>query len=335
MQHAHRLVAVAFDAIDGFFVQPFGFAGGSESAVIHVAACAARDLADLFGAERAICEAVELLHRGEGDVIDIHVDAHADGVGRHQEVRVAGLIERDLRVACAWTQRAEHHRRAAALAAHKIGDAINVIRRKGDDGGAPGQAGEFLVARISEVAETRAGDEVSMRHEALDRAAHRLRAHEQGFFFAARVQQAIGKDMATLGIGAKLDFIDSEKGHAEIHRHRFDGADEIFRVGRNDLLFAGDQRADIRALQHHDLVVDLAGEKAQWQADHAGFVREHALDRIMRLAGVGGAEDGGHAADAMPLVPAHLFWDHRRNIGTLRRGFKAVEAPKSAAGKSL
>ena len=174
-----------------------------------------------------------------------------------------------------------------------------------------------------------------MRHEALDRAAHRLRAHEQGFFFATRIQQPIGENMAALGIGAELDFIDGEKGHAEIDGHGFHRADEIFGIRRNDFLFAGNQRADIRALQHHDLVVDLARKKTQRQADHAGFVREHALDRIMRLAGVGGAEDGGHAADAMPLVPAHLFWDHRRNIGTLRRGFKAVEAPKSAAGKSL
>ncbi len=101
------------------------------------------------------------------------------------------------------------------------------------------------------------------------------------------------EDVAALGIGAELDLVDGEERGAEVERHRLDRADEILGVGRNDLLLAGDECRGARALQPHDLVVDLARQKAQRQPDHAGFVRQHPLDREMRLAGVGGAEDGG------------------------------------------
>ena len=48
-----------------------------------------------------------------------------------------------------------------------------------------------------------------------------------------------------------------------------------------------------------DLVVDLAREQPQRQADHADVVRQHALDGEMGLAGVGRAEHGGDAASAL------------------------------------
>ena len=48
----------------------------------------------------------------------------------------------------------------------------------------------------------------------------------------------------------------------------------------------------------HDPLIDLPGEQTQRQADHAALVAEHALDRQMRLAGIGGPEHGGDAARA-------------------------------------
>ena len=51
------------------------------------------------------------------------------------------------------------------------------------------------------------------------------------------------------------------------------------------------------ALLDH-LVVDLARQQTQRQADHAGRVRQHPLDRQMGLAGVGRPEHGGHADTA-------------------------------------
>ena len=65
----------------------------------HAAAGAARDLGDLRRAQPARRVAVELVQLGEGDMVHIHVQPHADGVGRDQEIDLAVLIERHLGVA--------------------------------------------------------------------------------------------------------------------------------------------------------------------------------------------------------------------------------------------
>jgi hypothetical protein len=80
-------------------------------------------------------------------VVDVEVQAHADGVGGDEEVDVAGLVELDLGVAGARRQRAEHHGGAAALAADQLGDGVDLLGREGDDGRAPGQARDLLLAR--------------------------------------------------------------------------------------------------------------------------------------------------------------------------------------------
>ena len=88
------------------------------------------------GVEPAVLVAVEFAVGGEGDVIDVEVEAHADGVGRHQEIDVAVLVERDLGVAGARRERAQHHGGAATLAADQFGDGVDLVGREGDDGGA-------------------------------------------------------------------------------------------------------------------------------------------------------------------------------------------------------
>ena len=102
-------------------------AGHAEGAVVHVAAGAAGDLAELGGRQIAVALAVELARAREGDMIDVEIEAHADGVGRHEEVDVAGLVERDLGVARARAERAEHDGGAAALAADQLGDGVDVV----------------------------------------------------------------------------------------------------------------------------------------------------------------------------------------------------------------
>ena len=114
-------------------VERLGRAGDAEGAVVHVAAGAAGDLAQLAGRQVAMVLAVELAQCREGDVIDVEVETHADGIGRDEEVDVARLIERDLRVARARRQRAQHDRRAAALTADQLGDRIDLLRRERDD----------------------------------------------------------------------------------------------------------------------------------------------------------------------------------------------------------
>ena len=110
------------------------------------------------------------------------------------------------------------------------------------------------------------------------------------------MQHPVGEEMTALRIGRHLDFIDGHERNRTLDRHRLDGADEIAGAGRCDLLFAGDQRDLGRTLDLHDAIVILARQQAQREADHARFVAEHAFDREIGLAGIGGTEDGRQAA---------------------------------------
>jgi len=60
----------------------------------------------------------------------------------------------------------------------------------------------------------------------------------------------------------------------------------------------------------HHAVVDLAREQAQRQADHAGAVGKHPLDRKVRLAGVGGAEN---SPDTLPVIGVFAGGQLRRS----------------------
>ena len=108
-------------------------AGHAERAVVHVTAGAAGDLGELGRRQLAMHLPVEFAHAGEGHVIDVEIEAHADGVGRHQEVDVARLIERHLGIARARAECPEHDGGAAALAAHQLGDGVDLGSREGDD----------------------------------------------------------------------------------------------------------------------------------------------------------------------------------------------------------
>ncbi len=111
----------------------------------------AGDLRQLARVQPAELPAVELHVAGEGDMVDVEVQPHADGVGGDEIVDVAILVHGDLGVAGARGERAEHHRRAAALAADQLGDGVDLVGREGDDGRAPGQAGDLLLAGEGEV----------------------------------------------------------------------------------------------------------------------------------------------------------------------------------------
>ena len=116
----------------------------AEGAVAQVAPGAPGDLADLVGVQPAGASPVELAQSGEGDVVDVHVQAHADGVGGDQEVHLARLEQLDLGVAGAGAQGAHDHRRPAALAADQLGDGVDLLGREGDDGERGGRRVSFL-----------------------------------------------------------------------------------------------------------------------------------------------------------------------------------------------
>ncbi len=119
------------------------------------------------------------------------------------------------------------------------------------------------------------------------------------------MQQPVGENVAALGIGRELDLVDGEEVHIHVARHGLDGRDPVAGALRLDLFFPGDEGDLLGANAGCDLVVDLTRQKPQRQADHAAFVAEHALDGEMGLAGVGGAENRGHIADARFQIAGH------------------------------
>ena len=79
-------------------------------------------------------------------MVDVEVEAHADGVGRDEKLDVAGLIERHLSVARTRRQRADDDGGAAALTADQFGDRVDVGSRERDDRSARRQPRNLLLA---------------------------------------------------------------------------------------------------------------------------------------------------------------------------------------------
>jgi hypothetical protein len=74
---------------DQIGVQILGLGRYAEGAVAQMAAGAAGDLTDFVGVEPTGAAAVELAQAGEGDMVDVHVQPHADGVGGDQKIDLA------------------------------------------------------------------------------------------------------------------------------------------------------------------------------------------------------------------------------------------------------
>ena len=157
---------MAFDRRDEVGVDIGRVAGDAEGAILAKPPGAAGDLGDLLGMEPAHAPAVEFAQARESDMVDVHVQAHADRVGGDQEIDLAGLEQLDLGVAGARTERAHHHRRAAALAADEFGDGVDRVGGEGDDGAAPRQAGQLLRARVGQLRQALAELDLGSRDRA-------------------------------------------------------------------------------------------------------------------------------------------------------------------------
>jgi hypothetical protein len=81
---------------------------------------------------------------GKGDMLDIEIEAHAHGIGRHEVIDLARLVHRHLGVARLRAERAHDHRRAAAKAPQHFGHDIDLLGRKRDDRAARGMRLSFL-----------------------------------------------------------------------------------------------------------------------------------------------------------------------------------------------
>ena len=321
-QRLQRIEAVVFDALGDFSVQRPDVGGGAKGSVVHVAPGAAGDLRQLGGGQAPQIAPVELPRGGEGDVVDVHVEAHSDRIGGDQVVDLAGLIHRHLGIAGSGAEGAEHHRGAAPLAADQLGQRIDVCGGEGDDGGTWRQARDLSRTTVGEGREPRTALEFGFRNQPADRPPRRLGAHEHGLARAAGMQQAVGEQMAAVGIGAHLDFVDADEGDAARHRHGFDSAEEVAGVGWENLFLAGNQCHLPRSLDPHRAVVILARQQAQREADHARLVTEQALHGEVGLTGVGWPEDGD---DARPAIARGSVEVHVQNIAILGPMRKAPE----------
>jgi hypothetical protein len=116
---------------------------------------------------------------------------------------------------------------------------------------------------------------------------------------AAHPEESVREDVPPFGIGTELDFVDGHEISPHGVRHRFGRTDPVLRPVGNDPLLAGNERHDRRTANGDDPVIDLARKKSEGKPDDARSMREHPLDRVMGLAGVGRAEDRDDAACAL------------------------------------
>ncbi len=242
---------------------------------------------------------IELSEARKGDMSDVEVQSHADSVGRHQIVDLAGLVQRHLGVARARAERAHHHGCAAFLAAYQFGEGIDALDGKPDDSGTRGHPADFLRAGIGQLGKPVAPQKLSFRHQRGNRRPHGVRAEKKRLVLAARVQKPIGKDVSALGVGTKLNLIDGQEIGAHALRHRLGRADPVSRARRNNSFLASDKRNNRWPAKFDNPVVDLARKQPKRQTNDPGAVRQHALDGVMRLAGVCGAKNRGHKTERL------------------------------------
>ncbi len=306
LEDPQGIEVVVLQPLHQFRLEGLAAARGAEGAVGQVPPGAPRDLAHLRGRQPPEAGAVVFPVGGEGDVIHVEVQPHPHGVGGHEVVHVAALVELHLAVAGAGREGAEHHRRAAALAADQLGDGVDLLRREGDDGRAAGQARELLLPGEGQFRQARPGGGVDVGDEALHQRQDGGGADEQRLLPAAHVEQPVGEDVAPVHVGAKLDLVDGHEGDVEVPGHRLDGADPVARPVRLYFFLARHERNLFRADLGDDAQVDLPREQPQGQPDHPGRMRQHPLDGEVRLAGVGGPEHRRHAAGAGVTVQGAL-----------------------------
>ena len=61
--------------------------------------------------------------------------------------------------------------------------------------------------------------DIDVGQQAIEDRPDRVGAQEHGLVGAAGVQDAVGEEMAALGVGRHLHFVDGQKGNLPVERH--------------------------------------------------------------------------------------------------------------------
>ena len=151
-----RIEAVAFNRFPFLVLEGRAAAGFAKLAIGAEATCASGNLCRFGQCQRAVAAPIILGARSEHDAADIQVQTHADGIGGDDVIDLAGLVERDLRIAGTGRQRAHDDRRAALLPAEEFGNRVDFLGAEGDNGGALRQLGDLRMTRIAQLRKARA-----------------------------------------------------------------------------------------------------------------------------------------------------------------------------------
>ena len=185
---------------------------GAECAVLLVPARPSRDLCHFRRDQPPLANPVELGERGEGDVVDVKVETHADRVGGDNVIDFARLEHRHLAIARLRAQRAHDHGRPAAIPAQHLGHGVDLLGREGDDRAARRQARELARADVAQGGKARARFDRRPGDQRADQRLDRRRAQQHRFLPPAGMEQAIGEDMAALAVGRKLRLVKRDEG---------------------------------------------------------------------------------------------------------------------------
>ncbi len=102
LKDLHRVEGMSFEPFNEVIFERLDVTSDAERAIVHVPTGAARDLRQLGRREIPMVLPVELADRGERDMVHRQVEPHAYGVRRHEEVDIARLVHRHLRIARSW-----------------------------------------------------------------------------------------------------------------------------------------------------------------------------------------------------------------------------------------
>ena len=230
----------------------------AKSTIIKVTPCPSRNLCQLIRLKLAHATAVKFGQARKGDMFDIKVQPHPDGVCGHQKINIAVLIKLNLRVARPRTERPHDHSSAAFLPAQHLCNCIDIIDRKTDNRTSVLHTADLFGACVRQRRKPFALEKLHFWHQGGNGRLHCLRAHKERLTGASRVQQPIGENMPAVQICAQLYLINGNKICTNAHRHRLNRTHPKSSPIRDNTFFARDQCNNIGTAQLNQPVIHLA-----------------------------------------------------------------------------